>query len=180
MSVTARRIGHVIADKPMPIPSKRNARCGSPNELLAHRATFGHAMYAVNFIDEPKSDKETWYFSNDLQDAAAIGLRWHENVCSLEQYPIEQDGRIEYGYRVRGWCNAHSIADTLYERWLWEAVGADMNEAATPEIMTRVRVELFKFQAHYFPDIMLLDFSQPDTVSRYLQDWADELEYTRK
>lgn len=176
MSATTGRIGHVIADNPMPLPFKRSARCSSPDELLAHRASFGHAMYAVKLIDEPEPGEATWYFSNDLQETVAIGLRWHENVCSLEQYPIEQDGSIEYGYRVRGWRNARSIDDPLYEPWLWEAVGADINEAATPEIMTRVRVELFKFQAHDFPDFMLLDFSEPDEVSSYLRDWADELE----
>ena len=172
---TKKQLGDVISDIPPPVPSIRSARCRTPDEFLAHRASFGDTTYAVMIFDESGGDDETWYFSNDLQEAVAIGLRWHERNCALEQYPLEQDGEIVYGYRVRG-CDSREIEDTLYGDLFWGAVGANVNEVATPEIMTRVRVELFKFFAENFPDFQLLDFSQPDGKSGYLQDWANELE----
>ncbi|PZX34295.1 conserved hypothetical protein [Cupriavidus phytorum] len=51
-----------------------------------------------------------------------------------------------------------------------------MNEAATPEIMTRLRVELFKFIAEWGWQFTMLDFSNPADVTAYLEDWVNELE----
>ncbi|AXV78483.1 hypothetical protein CJO79_05695 [Ralstonia solanacearum] len=158
---------------PPPLPSAPLAICHTPDELLASRASFGNATYAV----EVRNHRDVWYFSNDLQEAVAIGMQWHERERALEQYPHEQDGEVVYGYRVRGRTPDESLQERLWERWLWEAADADINEAATPEIMTRLRVELFKFFAEGPEDrFTLLDFSRPDGEAPFLEDWAAELE----
>ncbi|MGF6511295.1 transposase [Paraburkholderia sp. 32] len=167
-------IGNVISDVPPPMPSKKSALCRTPDELLKHRANYGNATYAVTIFDE--TSDETWYFSNDLQEAVAIGLRWHDRNCALQQYPLEQDGQIVYEYRVRGTCDSCYIDEMFYIGGFFRSAGADINEVATPEIMARVRIELFKFLSVNFPSFFMLDFSQPDRGSTYLQDWADELE----
>ncbi|MDB5784805.1 transposase [Caballeronia mineralivorans] len=172
-----KQLGNVISDIPSPVPSIESARCATPDEFLAHRTSFGNTTYAIKIYDESGVTDEIWHFSNDLQEAAAVGLRWHERNCALEQYAEEQEGKIVYGYRVRGNCDSGFMGDTLYQNWLWEAVGADINEVATPEIMTRVRIELFKFLSVHSTQFMLLDFSRPDGESVYLQVWADELEW---
>lgn len=173
-----KHLGNVISDIPPPAPFIQGARCHNPEEFLTHRASFGNTTYAVKIFDEVarKGGGEPWYFSNDLQEAVAIGLRWHERNCALEQYPLEQNGVIVYGYRVRGICDSGFIEDALYMSWLWEPVGADINEVATPEIMAQVRIELFKYLSENHPDFMFLDFSRPDGEAVYLQDWANELE----
>ncbi|MGF6858484.1 transposase [Paraburkholderia sp. CI3] len=167
-------IGNVISDVPPPTPSKKSAICRTPDELLKHRANYGNATYAVTILEE--TGDETWYFSNDLQEAVAIGLRWHDRNCALQQYPLEQDGQIVYGYRVQGSCDSWDIEEMLDHCGLFESAGADINEGATPEIMARVRIELFKFLSVHSPSFLMLDFSQPDGASTFLQDWADELE----
>jgi hypothetical protein len=171
-----KQLGEVISDIPPPAPLIESVRCRTPNEFQAHRASFGNPTYALKTYDDSELPDETWYFSNDLQALVAIGVRWHERNCALEQYPEEQGGEIVYGYRVRGSCDSGYMEDTLYGEWLWKAVGVDINEVATPEIMTRVRIELFIFLSENSPEFMFLDFSRPDKESGYLQDWADELE----
>jgi len=171
-----KQLGDVIVDIPPLAPSLKSARCRTPDEFLAHRANFGDTTYAVSIFDESRVGDEIWYFSNDLQEAVVIGLRWHECNCALEQYPLEQDGEIVYGYRARDCLNSKYIGELLHEGWLWKAAGANMNEVATPEIMTRVRIELFKYLAETSGLFMVLDFSKPDRELEYLQHWENELE----
>lgn len=166
----------VVSDIPPPPPIYKSAICRTPSEFVAQRSRFGDRIYAVehlNYGGGAKSD--VWHFTNSKQDAVAIGLRWHELGCALEQYPVEQEGEIVYGYRVRGHLHDRVLEDVLYESWLWKDVG-DLNARATPEILTRLRKKLFSeldwWSAHSF---LVLDFSRPDGESGYLSDWADEL-----
>ena len=50
-----------------------------------------------------------------------------------------------------------------------------MNEAATPEIMTRLRMEFFKVVAQWRKQFTMLDFSHPASVTAYLEDWDNDL-----
>lgn len=169
----------VVADTPPPVPTLNYARCRTPDEFHAHRGRFGNPIYAVHIYDDDSARlDDVWFFSNDLQEAAAIGMRWHERGCALEQYPVEQEGEIVYGYRVRGLTHNRALTGVLYEGWLWKNVGADMNSMATPEIMTSLRKELFTAlswwsDAHIF---MMLDFSRPDGELEFFKDWAAEFE----
>lgn len=169
----------VIADIPPPIPTLRYAHCRTPAEFHAHRDRFGNPNFAVTIFDDDSGRfDDVWFFTNNVQDASAIGMRWHERRCSLEQYPVKQEGGDAYGYRVRGLSHNRALEDLLYEGWLWQNVGADMNAIATPEIMTKLRQELFVAlscwaDAHLF---MMLDFSCPDQELEFFKCWADELE----
>ncbi len=174
-------LGGVVADVSLPPPTYRMAYCRSPAEFRNARAKFGNPVYAVTIHDaEHGKLKDKWYFSNDLQEAVAIGLRWHERNCALEQYPVEQDGKIVFRYQIRGLPQYPDITDRLYFHGfgLWEAVGSDCNTKATPQIMTGLREGLFKSLAwgQDAPIFCLLDFSEPDECSEFMQDWADEFE----
>lgn len=169
----------VIADIPPPVPASKYAHCRTPDEFHAHRSRFGNPNFAVTIFDDDSGGlDDVWFFTNDLQEAAAIGTRWHEHRCALEQYPVKQEGKIVYGYRVRGLTHNRDLENMLYEGWLWENVGADMNSLATPKIMTKLRHELFAALS-WWPDVhlfMMLDFSRPDRELPFFKDWADELE----
>lgn len=169
----------VVVDIPPPVPALKYALCRTPDEFHAHRDSFGNPTYAVQIFDDDTGRFDgIWFFSSNLQEAAAIGMRWHERGCALEQYPVKQNGVIVYGYRVRGLTHNQALADVLFEAWLWKNIGADINSMATPEIMTNLRKELFSalswwHDAHIF---MMLDFSRPDGELEFFKDWADELE----
>lgn len=162
--------GRIVTDLPPVVQALGMAICRTPDELLASRASLGYPTYAVRASD----DCVTWYFSDDLQEAVALGLKWLERGCALVQIPEEQDGVAVYAYVARGLED--DLDHLFYSRELWDAAGGDMNEAATPEIMTRLRVELFKFIAEWGWQFTMLDFSNPADVTAYLEDWVNELE----
>lgn len=167
-------LGEVVQDIPPPLPVIAGAAvCQTPDEFRAHRKRFGNPTYAVKLHDDATADR--WHFANELQDAVAIGMRWHERGCAIEQYPVEQGGEIVFGYRIRNYMQ-RAVEEALYETWLWDGVGGDINAKATPEILTRLRHALFKFLSESgIATFFLLDFSRPDGVEEFLQDWADEI-----
>ncbi|MBY4731768.1 transposase [Cupriavidus pauculus] len=168
----AHLLGNIIADVPPVVQSVGRAVCRHPVELLFYWARFGFPRYAVEDYD----DRITWAFTNDLQDAAALGFKWLENNCALMQVPLNQDGEVVYGYIARGVQDEIDLATFLYDRDLWAAAGANMNEAATPEIMTRVRMEIFQVYALGGGPFFMLDFSKPAEVGNYLTEWVKDLE----
>lgn len=106
----------------------------------------------------------------------AIGLKRVERGCALIQIPEDQDGEVVYAYIALGLEHYGTFGQRLYDQKFWRPAGGDLNEAATPEILTRVRTELFKFMARWGCPFVLLDFSEPASVATYLQDWRNELE----
>ncbi|VVD71660.1 transposase [Pandoraea anhela] len=170
--VPALSLGKIVADIPPIVQALGKAKCKTPDELLASRARFGNPTYAV----EDSDDGVTWYFSNDLQEAVALGLKWVERGCALEQIPEDQHGEVVYSYAVCGVEADCDIEYLLYSHRLWQAAGADLNEAATPEIMTRLRMEFFKFVARWRTQFTLLDFTHPASVTAYLEDWESDLQ----
>ncbi|SPK75934.1 conserved protein of unknown function (plasmid) [Cupriavidus taiwanensis] len=163
-------LGKIVTDLPPVVQALGKATCRTPDELLASRTRIGYPTYAVRDAE----DGVTWYFSNDVQEAVALGLKWLERGCALVQIPEDQDGKAVYAYVARGLED--DLEHLFYDRDLWDAAGGDMNEAATPETMTRLRIELFKFIAKWGWQFTMLDFSNPAEVSAYLDDWANELE----
>ncbi|WP_231401726.1 transposase [Cupriavidus sp. WS] len=172
MPTPALHLGSIVRDIPPIVGLLGTATCHTPAELLACRARFGNPTYAIADSD----DGVTWYFSNDLMEAIAIGLKWVEKDCALVQIPEDQDGEAVYAYIVRGLEDDRTFGQRLYDQKFWRRAGGDLNEPATPEILTRVRIELFKFMARWGSPFLLLDFSEPASVAMYLQDWKDELE----
>lgn len=164
-------LGGIVTDIPPVAHALGEATCSTPGELLASRTRFGNPTYAV----EDSRDEGTWHFSNDLQDAVALGLKWVERGCALKQIPEDQDGEAVYAYVVCGHEEDADMEYLLYSPRLWQAADADMNEAATPEIMTRLRMELFKFIAQWQTQFTLLDFSKPASVTTYLENWENDL-----
>jgi hypothetical protein len=163
----------VIADIPRDQPALLAAVCRTPADLCGHRIRFGNPTYAIKIYDD---DVDRWFFAHDLQDAVAIGLRWHERGCAVEQYPELQDGEVVFGYRVRNYSN-RDLEDLFYDGSLWRAIGADINARATPEIMTRLRHALFELlSGGGVAAFCLLDFSRPDGETEFLQNWTDDLE----
>lgn len=171
-SIPAARQHRVVTDIPPMVHALGKATCRTPDELLASRTHFGNPTYAV----EDCSDEATWYFSNDLQDAVALGLKWVERGCALRQIPEDQDGEVVYAYSVCGLEEDADLEYTLYSHRLWQAADGDVNEAATSETMTRLRRELFKSIAHRRAYFTLLDFSHPASVTAYLEDWENDLQ----
>lgn len=172
VSTPATRRHTIVTDIPPAVHALGKATCRTPDELLASRTRFGNPTYAV----EDCSDEATWYFSNDLQDAVALGLKWVERGCGLKQIPEDQDGEVVYAYSVCGLEEDADLEYTLYSHRLWRAADGDVNEAATPETMTRLRRELFKSIAHRRSYFTLLDFSHPASVTAYLEDWENDLQ----
>lgn len=168
----ALHLGSVVQDIPPVVHALGKATCRTPDELLVSRTRFGFPTYAIEDAD----DSVTWYFSNDLQEAVALGLKWVEKDCALIQIPEDQDGEAVYAYVARGLEDDPDLQYLLYRQRFWRAAGGDLNEAATPEIMTRLRIELFKFLARLGGQFILLDFSNPASVTRYLEDWENDLE----
>ncbi|WP_262389529.1 transposase [Cupriavidus campinensis] len=161
-----------VTDIPPVVTPVGRAICRHPTELIYYWARLGFPRYVVEDVD----DRVTWSFSNDLHEAAAIGLKWLDNHCTLEQIPFEEQGRVVYGYMVRGAKDDLDLDICLYHREIWDAAGADMNEAATPDVLTRVRRELFKYYALRGGPFFMLDFSKPATVAAYLAEWAADLD----
>lgn len=161
-------LGGIVTDIPPVVKPVGHAKCRHPTELIYYWARFGFPRYAVEDVD----DRVTWSFSNDLQEAAAIGFKWLDNHCALEQTPFEQEGEVVYGYIVRGVKEEADLDACLYYREIWDAAGANMNEAATPEILTSVRRELFKYYALRGGPFFMLDFSKPAMVAAYFVDWV--------
>jgi hypothetical protein len=170
--ISPARQHRVVTDIPPMVHALGKATCRTPDELLASRTHFGNPIYAVQEF----SHEATWYFTNDLQDAVALGLKWVESGCALKQIPEDQDGEVVYAYSVCGLEEDVDLEYTLYSHRLWRAVDGDMNEAATPETMTRLRRELFKSIAHWRSYFTLLDFSHPASVTAYLEDWENDLQ----
>ncbi|MGA4005798.1 transposase [Ralstonia nicotianae] len=164
--------GNVVTDAPPVVHALGKATCRTPDELLASRFRFDNPTYAV----EDSDNETTWYFSNDLQDAVALGLKWVERGCAVKQIPEDQDGEVVYAYSVSGLGDDADLEYLLYSQRLWQAADGDMNEAATPETMTRLRTELFKSIAHWRSHFTLLDFSHPASVTAYLEDWENDLQ----
>ncbi|MBV8272462.1 MAG: transposase [Cupriavidus sp.] len=164
-------LGNIVTDIPPVVQPVGRAICRHPVELLYYWARFGFPRYAVEDFD----DRITWSFSNDRQEAAALGFKWLENNCALEQIPVNQDGEVVYGYVARGVKDETDIETILYDSDLWSAAGADMNEAATREIMTRVRMEIFQIYSLRGGPFFMLDFSKPADVARYLAEWVAEI-----
>lgn len=169
----ALHLGSIVQDIPPVVQALGMATCRTPDELLASLTRFGYPNYAI----EDPDDCVTWYFSNDLQEAVALGLKWVEKDCALIQIPEDQDGEVVYAYVARGLDDDPDLQYLLYREGFWSAAGGDMNEAATPEIMTRLRMELFKFLARLGGgQFILLDFSNPASVTRHLENWEKDLE----
>ena len=166
----ALRLGSIVKDIPPVVQPLGQAICHTPDQLIINWARFGCATYAV----EDPDDGVTWYFTDELQTAAALGFKWLEKGCALEQIPEEQDGEAVYAYVARGLEDVPDLEHLLYSDSLWKAVGADPNEAATPEIMTRLRLELFKHFAHRGGPFIMLNFSNRDKLGEYLAEWANE------
>jgi len=169
----------VVSDIPPPRPQLQSAYCPTPEEFHHQRAQLGNKQYAIKIYNEDTpSDwwRNLWYFTDSIQDAIALGMRWHERNYALEQHPIEQDGEIVYGYEIRH-ANNDNLIDYLYEIDLWNRIGEDMNAKATPEIMTKLRQALFEDMFVYplIHDFFALDLASPD-IEEYFSDWADELE----
>lgn len=173
------RQSSVISDIAPPIPNYKSALCRSPNEFLTSRSRFGNPTYAVTIHDDKDSRlNNVWFFSDDIQEAVAIGLRWHERDCAIEQFSEEDDGEIFYGYRVRNLTHSRALQELLYEGFLWRNIGADLNELVTTEILTCLRQELFIFLASGCGDtgiFTMLDFSRPDGEVGFMEDWENEL-----
>lgn len=161
----------VVSDIPPVVRAIGKATCRTPDELLSSRTRFGNPTYAV----EDSSHEGAWYFSNDLQDAVALGLKWVERGCAVKQIPEDQDGEVVYTYLVSGLTQDPDLEYLLFSHRLWRATKVDMNEAATPETMTRLRMELFKSIAHWQSHFTLLDFSHPASVTAYLEAWESDL-----
>ncbi|WP_432260834.1 transposase [Cupriavidus sp. TMH.W2] len=169
----ALHLGRIVQDIPPVVHALGKATCRSPDELLASLTRFGYPTYAI----EDPDDSLTWYFSNDLQEAVALGLKWVEKDCALIQIPEDQDGEVVYAYVARGLDDDPDLQYLLYREAFWSAAGGDLNEAATPEIMTRLRIELFKSLARLGGgQFLLLDFSNPASVTRHLENWKNDLE----
>lgn len=166
----ALRLGSIVKDIPPVVQPLGQAICHTPDQLIINWARFGCATYAV----EDPDDGVTWYFTDELQTAAALGFKWLEKGCALEQIPEEQDGEAVYAYVARGLEDVPDLEYLLYSDSLWKAVGADPNEAATPKIMTRLRLELFKHFAHRGGPFIMLNFSNRDKLGEYLAEWANE------
>lgn len=164
-------LGKIVTDIPPVVHALGKATCRTPDELLANLMRFGYPTYAI----EDPDDCANWYFSNDLQEAVALGLKWVEKDCALMQIPEVQDGEAVYTYVARGLEDDPDLGWLLYSDTLWAATGEDLNEAATPEIMTRLRIELFKRLATG-GQFILLDFTRPASVTRYLENWKNDLE----
>ncbi|CAJ0822076.1 hypothetical protein LMG19087_04653 [Ralstonia wenshanensis] len=162
----------VVTDVPPIVHALGRVTCRTPDDLLKSRARFGNPTYAV----EDSSHEAIWYFTNDLQDAVALGLKWVESGYALQQVPEEQDGQVVYAYSVSGLEEDVDLENLLYSHRLWVAAGGDVNEAATGETMTRLRTELFKSIAHWRSHFTLLDFSHPASVAAYLEDWENDLQ----
>ncbi len=165
-------LGSIVSDSPPTVHPVGKAVARHPVELLYHWARLGFPRYGVEDFD----DRDCWTFSNDLQEAAAVGFKWLERNCALEQIPEEQDGEVVYAYVARGVMDEPDLEHLLYSGDLWKAAGADMNEVATPEIMTRVRMELFKLYASKGGGFFMLDFATHAKVSQYMADWANNLD----
>lgn len=163
--------GRIVTDIPPVAHAVGKATCSTPDELLASRTRFGNPTYAV----EDSDDEGTWHFSNDLQDAVALALKWVESGCALKQIPEDQNGEVVYAYVVCGHEEDSDMEYLLYSQRLWQAADADINEAATPEIMTRLRMEFFKVIAQWQTQFTLLDFSKPASVTTYLENWENDL-----
>lgn len=165
----------IITDIPPPLPKVESAICRTPDELLAFRHKFKMPTYALHiYTDKKGRAKNSWLFSSDLQDMVAAGLRWHARGFSLEQFAEDEDGETGYGYRIKNFPQA---TDLLYESWLWNEIHADMNEVATPWILTQLRHALFKhLSENSLGQFCLLDFSRPNGEAQYLEDWANELD----
>lgn len=169
-------LGSIVSDIPPVVRPVGRVEARHPVELLFHWARLGFPRYGV----EDFENRDCWTFSHDLQEAAAIGFKWLENNCALEQIPEDQDGEVVYSYVARGVVDEPDLESFLYDGDLWKAAGADMNEVATPEIMTRVRKELFRVYASGGGGpFFLLDFSYPRKVGQYLSDWANDFEQER-
>lgn len=172
----ALHLGSIVQDIPPVVQALGKATCRTPEELLASLARLGNPTYAI----EDSDDRETWHFSNDLQEAIAIGLKWIERGCSLIQIPVDQQGEVVYAYIARGLEQDSTFGERLYDQKFWSPAGGDLNEAATPEILTRVRMELFTFIAQWGGPFGLLDFSEPASVITFLEDWEAELAPARE
>ncbi|MBF6618288.1 MAG: transposase [Candidimonas sp.] len=169
----------IVADNPPPAPAPRCALCRSPDEFLAHWERFGNSRYAVVIADDDSGKlDDVWFFEDDLQDAVAIGMRWHERGCALEQYPEVQGGEIVYGYRVKNLPNNRALEDLLYTGWFWDGVRADVNAVATSEMMTRLREHLFTTLATWTDHgiFLVLDFSLANEIEEFLANWEDEFD----
>lgn len=164
-------LGRIVTDIPPVVRALGKATCHTPDELLASRARFDNPTYAV----EASDDGATWYFTNDLQEAVALGLNWLGRGCALEQIPEDQDGEAVYAYVVRGLEDDGDLDYLLYSDRLWQAAGGDLNEAATPETMTRLRMAFFKIVARWQTQFTLLDFSNPASVMAHLENWENDL-----
>lgn len=165
-------LGSIIRDIPPQVCPIGKVIAKHPVELLYYWASLGFPRYGV----EDFENRDCWTFSNDLQEAAAIGFKWLDNSCALEQIPEDQDGETVYAYSARGVIDEPDLEHLLYSGDLWKAAGADMNQAATPAIMTRVRKELFKVYAFRGGAFFMLDFACPAKVGQYLSDWANNIE----
>lgn len=172
VSTPAAWLHKVVTDIAPIVHAVGKATCRTPDELLNSRTRFGNPIYAI----EDSSNEGTWYFSNDLQDAVALGLKWVERGCALKQIPEDQDGEVVYAYCASGLEEDADLDGLLYSHRLWRAADGDANEAATPETMTRLRTVLFKSIAHWRSHFTLLDFSHPASVTAYLEDWESELQ----
>jgi len=115
VSIPTPRPYRVVTDIPPMVHALGKATCRTPDQLLANRTHFGNPTYAV----EGCSDETTWYFSNDLQDAVALGLKWVERGCALRQIPEEQDGEVVYAYSVSGLEEDADLEYTLYSHRLF-------------------------------------------------------------
>ena len=155
------------------------AVCPTPTDFLSYRLSLGNPTFA--FCKENDKIKDKWFFSNSLQDAVAFALDWHKLCCKVEQFSqLQDDGTQAYAYRVTN-LNNREVDLVLYSSWIWESATGDpqnINRAATPEVMTILRQELFKFMCERaIPglDFTMLDFSRPDGEDEFLRDWAYEL-----
>lgn len=178
----------VVSDIPAPAPHLISTYCPSPAEFHKNWASLGKKRYAIriNVEDNPSDNwRHLWYFADTAQDAAAIGLRWHQRNFALEQRPIEQDGEVVYGYEICGYEKWHphdqDLIGYLYTSHLWQRVGVNMNAKATPEIMTKLRLELFQDMLNHLciqHDFFSLDLESPD-IQEFFSDWENELEAAR-
>lgn len=172
----ALHLGGVVRDIPPIVQVVGRVEARHPVELIYHWGCHGFPRYGI----EDFANRDCWTFSNDMQEAAAIGFKWLENNCALEQIPEDQDGEVVYGYVARGVVDEPDLEHMLYNGDIWKAAGADMNEVATPEILTCVRNELFRvYASRGGGPFFLLDFSDPKKVAQYLADWANEVEEER-
>lgn len=171
---------HLVTDDPAPEPQiLGSAVCRTPTEFVAYRLSIGNPNYAIQ--KKNNSIKDEWFFFNSLQDSVAYALDWNNLGCKVEQFEEKQeDGSYEYGYCVRG-LNNPEVNSIFYQNWIWQAATGDVqdvNRAATHDVLTRLRQELFKCAAEFHLDgieLIVLDFSRCEGESEFLRDWEDEL-----